>query len=358
MNLGLFMMPMHPPEKDRTVCFEEDLELVVLADQLGYSEAWVGQHHSVEWEPIPANDLFIANALPRTKQIRFGTGVTLVPLHHPTNIAVRLAYLDHLARGRLMCGFGQSGIKTDLSLFDLTTDPSTLGLMTVEGIDMVLKLWQTPPPFDFKGDFWHIRIDDPDPEIGRGYILQPYQKPHPPVAMSVMKGQSMAARMAGERGYIPLSTNLVPSSTLAQHWETYCAGAKAAGRPTPERAIWRVSRNIFVGETKEAAMDFALNSAFGRSFDYLLKLIGPGRLDNLKRDPAMPDAEVTVEYCVNELAIVGDVDECVHRLQDLWATTGGFGMLLAIAHDWDDRARWTRSIELLKHEVLPALPTL
>lgn len=358
MNLGLFMMPMHPPEKDRTTCFEEDLELVVLADQLGYTEAWVGQHHSVEWEPIPANDLFIANALPRTQQIRFGTGVTLVPLHHPTNIAVRLAYLDHLARGRLMCGFGQSGIKSDLSLFDLPSDPSTLGLMTVEGIDMVLKLWQTDPPFDFKGDFWHIHIDDPDPDVRRGYILQPYQKPHPPIAMSVMKGKSMAARMAGERGYIPLSTNLVPATTLAQHWETYCVGAKQAGRPTPDRSIWRISRNIFVGETNEQAMEFALNSAFARSFDYLIKLIGPGRLDNLKRDPAMPDAEVTVEYCIKELAIVGDVDECTRRLREVWDVTGGFGTFLMIAHDWDDRTRWTRSIELLKNEVMPALPTL
>ena len=66
MNLGVFMMPLHPPEKDRTLCFEEDVALAVLADQLGYSELWVGQHHTVAWEPIPANDLFIANVLPRT----------------------------------------------------------------------------------------------------------------------------------------------------------------------------------------------------------------------------------------------------------------------------------------------------
>src|SRR5437764_2287388 len=86
MQLGLFMMPMHPPEKDRTACFEEDLALIVRADELGYTEAWIGQHHSVAWESIPSNDLFIANALPRTQQIRFGTGVTLVRLHHSTNI--------------------------------------------------------------------------------------------------------------------------------------------------------------------------------------------------------------------------------------------------------------------------------
>ncbi|HIG17449.1 MAG TPA: LLM class flavin-dependent oxidoreductase, partial [Candidatus Handelsmanbacteria bacterium] len=99
MQLGLFMMPLHPPKKDRTICFEEDIEAIVLADELGFSEAWIGQHHSVAWEPIPANDLFIANLLPRTTNIRLGTGVSIVPQHHPVNIAVRLAFLDHLSRG-------------------------------------------------------------------------------------------------------------------------------------------------------------------------------------------------------------------------------------------------------------------
>jgi alkanesulfonate monooxygenase SsuD/methylene tetrahydromethanopterin reductase-like flavin-dependent oxidoreductase (luciferase family) len=356
MKLGLFMMPVHPPEKDRTQCFEEDLELIVRADELGYTEAWIGQHHSVAWEPIPSNDVFIANALPRTKNIRFGTGVSLVPHHHPVNIAVRLAFLDHLSRGRLYCGFGQSGIRTDLSLFDLPTDPQTLGLMTVEGIDMVLKLWQTEAPFDFKGDFWRIRIDEQNPEIASGVILKPYQKPHPPLAMSIVKGQSMASRMAGQRGYIPISTNLVPSSTLTQHWQTYCAGAKEAGRPAPDRAIWRVARNIFVGESTEAALAHALDGAFARSFDYLIKLMGPGRLGNLKEDPDMPDEAVTPEYAVRKLAIVGDVDECIRRLQEVWHETGGFGTLLMIAHDWDDKAKWIRSMELLINEVAPALP--
>lgn len=359
MELGLFMMPLHPPEKDRTQCFEEDLELVELADRLGYTEAWIGQHFSVAWEPIPANDLFIANAIARTQNIRFGTGVTIIQYHHPVNMALRLAMLDHLSRGRLLCGFGQSGISTDLSLFDLPMDPQKLGLMTVEGIDMILKLWQTDPPFDFKGDFWHIHIDEAEcnQEIAKGTILQPYQKPHPPIAMSVMKGKSMAARMAGQRGFIPVSTNLVPVATLAQHWETYCAGAAEAGRPTPDRAQWRIARNIFVGETTEDALDFAINSAFGRSFAYLFKLIGPGRLDVMKVDPTMPDSEVNAEYAAKNLAIVGDVDECIRQLHELWESTGGFGTLLMIGHDWDDRARWTRSMELLYNEVVPALPS-
>ena len=214
MKLGLFMMPLHPPEKSRTVCFEEDIELVVRADELGWSEAWVGQHLTLEWEPIPANDIFIATVIPRTKQIQLGTGVTIVPQHHPVNVAVRLAMLDHLSHGRLSCGFGQGGVPTDWELFDLP-DGRTQGLMTVEGIDMVVKLWTTEPPFDFKGDFWHIKVEHPVPEMNMGRILRPYQTPHPQVAMSIVKGSSMAARMAGQRGYKPLSTSLVPFDTVA-----------------------------------------------------------------------------------------------------------------------------------------------
>jgi alkanesulfonate monooxygenase SsuD/methylene tetrahydromethanopterin reductase-like flavin-dependent oxidoreductase (luciferase family) len=111
-----------------------------------------------------------------------------------------------------------------------------------------------------------------------------------------------------------------------------------------------------VGESTEEALEFALNSAFGRSFQYLVRLIGPGRLDNLKEDPAMPDEALTVEYCVKKLAIVGDVEECIRRLQEIWEETGGFGTLLMIGHDWDDKARWVRSMELLMNEVTPALP--
>jgi alkanesulfonate monooxygenase SsuD/methylene tetrahydromethanopterin reductase-like flavin-dependent oxidoreductase (luciferase family) len=105
-------------------------------------------------------------------------------------------------------------------------------------------------------------------------------------------------------------------------------------------------------------MEHALSGAFARSYDYLIKLIGPGRLDNFKEDPDMPDEAVTPEYCVRRLAIVGDVDECIRRLQEVWDITGGFGTLLMIAHDWDDKARWVRSMELLINEVTPALPTI
>ncbi len=358
MKLGVFMMPLHPPEKSRTQCFDEDIELVVLADELGFSEAWVGQHHSVAWEPIPANDLFIANVLPRTKQIRLGTGVTIIPQHHPVNIAVRLAYLDHLSHGRINCGFGQGGVTTDWGLFDLP-DAKTQGLMTVEGIDMVLKLWQLEAPFDLQGQFWHIKLVDPKPERGIGTLLKPYQQPHPPIAMSVVKGNSMAARMAGQRGYIPISTNLVPMTTLPDHWQTYSAGATEAGHSTPDRAIWRISRSIYIGETNDAAWEHARSGTFIRSFEYLIDVLKSANMLNLvKHDPGVADDAVTPDYMLRHLCIIGDKAECIRQLHALWQQTGGFGTLLMIAHDWDDKERWQRSMQLLAREVVPALTSV
>jgi alkanesulfonate monooxygenase SsuD/methylene tetrahydromethanopterin reductase-like flavin-dependent oxidoreductase (luciferase family) len=360
MQLGTFMMPLHPPEKDRTACFEEDVEFIVRADQLGFSEAWIGQHHTVAWEPIPSNDLFIANVLPQTKNIRLGTGVSIMPQHHPVNVAVRLAFLDHLSKGRINCGFGQGGVATDWGLFDLP-DPKTQGLMTVESIDMVLKLWEADAPFDFKGDFYHIKIEDPVPELGIGELLKPYQKPHPPIGMSVIRGESLAATMAGQRGYLPISTNLVAASTLAQHWQTYSAGATDAGLPEPERTRWRISRSVIVADSANQAWDYALDpkSAFNRAFEYLVVVLtGAKMLHIMKHDPEVPDAEVTPEYLVKNLCIVGDAKSCVDQLEGLWETTGGFDTLLMIAHDWDDRPLWERSMDLLAKEVVPKLPSV
>ena len=355
MKLGMFMMPLHPPQKDRTVCFDEDIEQVVRAEALGFTEAWIGQHHTVAWEPIPSNDLFIATLIPRTTSIRLGTGVSIIPHHHPVNVAVRLAFLDHLSRGRINAGFGQSGVPTDWGLFDLP-DPGTQGLMTMEGMELVMKLWQADAPFDFRGKFWHVHAGDPDLELGVGVMLKPYQQPHPPIGMSVIKAGSMAARTAGERGFLPISTNLVPESTLASHWETYCEGAAEAQRLTPERELWRISRSIFVADSDAEAWDHARGGTFAASLEYLIRILTAGGvLYVMKEHPDQPDAEITVDYAMEKLCIVGSVQTCIERLRALREATGGFGTLLMIAHDWDDRARWTRSLELLAREVVPAV---
>ena len=357
MRLGTFFMPLHPPERSRTECFDEDVEFVVDADRLGFTEAWCGHHVTLEWEPIPANDVFLANLIGRTKNIKLGVGVSIMPQHHPANVAARVALLDHLSHGRIYWGFGQGGVPTDWALFDLP-DPKIQGEMTAEAHEIVLMLWTQDPPYHFNGKYWQISLENHDPELRMGYPLRPYQRPHPPIAMTLFSARSKGGSIGGRLGYLPLSTNLVHHTTLAEHWRTYCKGAADGGRPEPDRSIWRIARSVYVGESNDEAWEFALNSNFGRSFDYLLALLRRAEMLELaKADPDIPNEDVSVEYVLRNLCIIGDKDSCLEQLEELWELTGGFGTLLFTKHDFDDQQRWHRCIRVLSEDIIPSLPT-
>jgi len=98
---GMFIMPVHDPAKPPAQCYDEDLELIVRCEELGLHEAWIGEHHSSTVENIVMPEIFIARALGETKTIRLGPAPACLNQHHPAHVAGRLAFLDHLSKGRL-----------------------------------------------------------------------------------------------------------------------------------------------------------------------------------------------------------------------------------------------------------------
>ena len=185
MQFGLFMMPLHPPHRSFADGYDRDVDQIVLADRLGFREAWVGEHLTERWENAPAPDLLIAKALALTKTVRLGTGVTLLALHDPVYLAHRLAMLDHMARGRFQWGIGAGGIATDLSLLGLDhANPAAVRARSAEVLDVVLKLWASDGPFSYHGKFFDIDTPPFDPVKDRGYYMKPYQTPHPPIAVA------------------------------------------------------------------------------------------------------------------------------------------------------------------------------
>lgn len=171
-----------------------------------------------------------------------------------------------------------------------------------------------------------------------------------------MSARSETLVLAGERGYLPMSINFVPARILRTHWEGVEDGARRAGRAA-DRAAWRISRDVYVAETTAEARREALGGTLARDWTgYFLPLLKKvGLLGLTKVDPDMPDSEVTVEYLADQVWIVGDPDEVTHRLRRLQQDVGGFGTLLVIAHEWEPRSAWTRSMTLLKEHVLPRL---
>jgi alkanesulfonate monooxygenase SsuD/methylene tetrahydromethanopterin reductase-like flavin-dependent oxidoreductase (luciferase family) len=356
MQFGLFMMPLHPPHRAFADCYDRDIAQIVVADQLGFREAWVGEHLTERWENAPAPDLLLAQALALTKNVRLGTGVTLLALHNPVYLAHRLAMLDHMSRGRFQWGIGGGGIPTDLSLFGL--DPSSVRARSAEVLDVVLKLWASEGRFTYRGKFFDIDTPVLDPVKGRGYYMKPLQQPHPPIAVAASTPDSSSMRMAGERGWIPMSSSLLSRSHLAAHWRLVESGAAGAGRRA-DRSNWRVARDVLVAPTSSMARERA-RAVLGRNYveHQHPNRIGTVQMASTKLDPSIPDDAVTVDYLMENVWIVGDPAECTEKIHELYEVSGGFGALLSITTDSDDAGWDHESLRLLMEDVAPRVAHL
>lgn len=353
-DYGMFLMPVHDPEKPPAQCYDEDMELLVRSEELGFSEFWVGEHHSSSYENIVMPEIFLGKALGLTEKIRLGAAPVCLPYHHPAHVAGRLAFFDHLSHGRLNVCFGPGAIPTDMEMYGIK--PEDAGAMVGEAINMIMTLWTTDPPYDINGRFWQIHVEkEVREELGIGVYLKPYQQPHPPLSVPVIMQNSAGMRIAGGKGYSPFSHHMVASNVLANHWDTYTEGARSAERE-PDRQKWKISRNIFVADTTEEAREKARNLSLGKCLNYILQLtdLGPGR-GMWKRDPNMAEADCNLDYMMDEQIIAGDPDEVVRQIHRMMEETGEFGTLIMTAHDWDDKDAWINCIELFAKEVMPAL---
>ncbi|MFN8540005.1 MAG: LLM class flavin-dependent oxidoreductase [Thermomicrobiales bacterium] len=359
MQLGYFTMPLHPPGSDIGLTMAADLEQIVALERFGYAEAWIGEHFTSVWENVPCPDLLIAQVLAKTERIKVGTGVSCLPNHNPLMLAQRIAQLDQMARGRFMWGVGSGGFPGDFELFDIDTARLEQRGLTREILDAVLTLWDDPKPGLVEHPRWRYRVPEPQSDIGLELHLRPYQRPHPPIGVAGIGPRSDMLTLAGERDWIPMSINIVTPQTLKAHWVTYAESAAKAGR-TVDRAIWRISRDVYIGETPEQARRDVLDGVLGRDWrDYFLPLLKKGNLLMApKLDQSMTDEEVTLEYLCENIWIVGDVEEVTRKLRNLYTEVGGFGTLLVIGHEWNPDDKWRRSMELLATEVAPRLGDL
>src|SRR5438309_6301874 len=172
MNLGFFTMPIHPLEKDWRLSLKEDREAFLLADELGFTEAYVGEHVTDKAENITSSIAFIAWIAAATKQIRLGTGTINMPNTHPAALAASIAMLDHMLDGRFIFGISPGGLLSDAEIFgNLDADRNA---MFLEAINQVLAIWSNDPPYNLKAKFWNISVERQFiAELGQGSVAKP-----------------------------------------------------------------------------------------------------------------------------------------------------------------------------------------
>ena len=243
MQLGFFTMPIHPLDKDWRQSLREDRETFILADELGFSEAYVGEHTTDKAENITSCTLFLASLVGRTKQIRLGTGTVNLPNTHPARVAGDIAMLDHLLDGRLNFGISPGGLPSDAEAF------GTLGVdrnaMFVEAIDQVLQIWASDPPYDIVGKYWSVTTSKTlIADLGQGLIAKPLQAPHPPIIVTVVAPFSQGRHRSG-RARVGAHQRELPDAAMgAEPLAEIRRGLRAGGTPGGPRRTG-VSRKAY-----------------------------------------------------------------------------------------------------------------
>ncbi|HET7405938.1 MAG TPA: LLM class flavin-dependent oxidoreductase [Mycobacteriales bacterium] len=338
LRFGIFLAPFHPAGQNPTLALERDLELIVRLDQLGYDEAWIGEHHSAGYEIIASPEVFIAVASQRTKHIKLGTGVSSLPYHHPLMLADRMVLLDHLTRGRVMFGVGPGALPSDA--FMMGIDPARQRDMMEESLEAILALLDGSEPVTRQTDWFTLR----DARLQ----LRPYTHPRFDVAVAAQVSPA-GPRAAGRFGVGLLSIGATSAGgfdVLGSHWQVMEERAQEFGTVV-DRSKWRLVGPMHIAPTEEQAR---AEVAYGVAdwIDYFRRIAA------LPLAPDAEDAESMVDALNNSgMAVVGTPEMAAAQVQRLIDQSGGFGTYLFMAHEWADREATLRSYELFAKEVMP-----
>src|SRR5262245_20869259 len=261
MRLGYFTMPMHPMHRNWTETLKEDRQAIILADKLGFYDAFMGEHLTDRCESVTNSMLFHATLIPETKQIKLATGTTNIAHMHPVLIAVHAAMFDHLAQGRFILGISPGALTSDAEALGILDEDRNK--MLAEAIDVILAIWEREPPYDidFPDNRYKVAIRRTAAlPIGVGYMGKPYQQPRPEIVGTVVAPFSPGVVHMGKRDFHPLSANFLLAKHLKSHWENYCKGKAEVGAEA-NVADWRIARAIFVHDDDKVAARYGRHDA-------------------------------------------------------------------------------------------------
>ena len=351
MEFGIFSNGFRP-HTSAAQTYQEDLSEIVLADQLGFRDVYISEHHG---EPIyidkvdtlPVPELLMCKAAALTKRIRMGAAVKLIHLHHPVDTAIQAAVADHvIGNGRFIFGFG-TGFPNPFfsSQRGLSHDDRHARLR--ESLDFILKCWSAQAPFDWDGKYWR----------GKNVVAtpRPLNKPHMPMATAT--DTPAMIDLAGSRGYTLLSAQLEPAAFLKKKADRYARAAMAAGRSTPLQSI-TAARYVYLADSRAEAMD-DLRPAITYELGFQMKR-GLIKIIRSNYDLQFTGDAVSFDQLAEAgFYCLGDPDSVARQIREFYDASGGFGTLLIVTgKDWATREKRERSMRLFMEQVAPKLRDL
>ena len=357
MRLGYFTMPLHPLGRNPTQTLQEDRETIIFADQLGFYDAFVGEHLTDQAENVTNSLLFLATLIEQTKTIKLGSGTSNLSHSHPTLLASQAAMFDHLAKGRFIFGISPGALASDAeALGILSQDRNQL---FAEAIDVILAIWEREAPYkiDLENNRFKVTTEQTYlPSIGRGIMMKPYQSPRPEIVGTVVAPHSKGVIAMGKRDFHPMSANFLLSHWLSSHWANYQEGKASVGE-VAQSTDWRVARTIFVADDEATAQRYGAddaNSPYRYYYRQMLTKMKMGKRHVIfKKTVDEDDSLLTEDRLLEDLVLKGTVNQVVDQILALREEAGDFGEIVYAGMDLVDPKLGRRSMELMAHEVMP-----
>lgn len=312
--------------------FEETMRDCERAEAAGFDSVWLGEHHnSPTLYPTPL--IGLAAIAARTRRVRLGTGVLLLPLYHPLSVAEEGAMVDVISGGRLILGVGVGYAPEEFAAFGVPI--TERGSRMDEAAVLIQRLW----------------AEEQVTHEGRHFTLtnatvgpRPVQQPRPPLWFAGWI--EPAIRRAGRLGDAWLGGPSARLDELATCVRLYRDARKSAGRD-PDGGDVALMRYVFVAESTERARVIA-GAAFMRSFEQTY-FRWPHPV--VKR----PTGDLTVERLAEARIILGDPASCIRQIARFQEDLGLTYLICRLSAPGIPRDAATASLELFTREVMPAL---
>jgi alkanesulfonate monooxygenase SsuD/methylene tetrahydromethanopterin reductase-like flavin-dependent oxidoreductase (luciferase family) len=329
--------------------YNEDIREIVLAEELGFRDAYISEHHGElpyvnRVDTIPEPDLLICKASAFTSKIRMGSAVKLIHIHHPIDVGIQAAVTSHmLGPGRYIFGFG-TGFASPLFSQERGLTFEDRHARLAESLEAIIKCWNTDEPFDLDGKYWN----------GKGLIALPKPRDAGGPAMATATDNEPMLKLAAERGYALLTTFQETAARVRAKAERYVNYALAAGQRDPLKNIV-VSRIVYIADTRQkaiedlrAAVAYEVSVQAERGFLKLLK-----NVYNLD----VPNDGRAIDVLVDAgIYLVGDAQQVTKQLKDFYIASGGFGTLLIVAGKaWANTEKRHASMRAFMSDVAPQL---
>ena len=348
MRFGLFFQVPESPGRAHAERYAEMLDLIVLADSLGFDVAWLAELHFGGAFSLLSSPLMAVPVIAqRTRRIRIGTAVTLLPLHHPLQCAEQAATADLLSGGRLEFGVGRGSIPSQFHGFRV---PVAENRARFDECLEIIRLAWTGERFSYRGTFYQIE--------NLAVVPRPLQRPHPPIRVAVHSQESFAH--IGDLG-LPIysGTTTTPLPQLREYTALYRAHLAAGGHPWQNDQM-ALMMPVHIGPTAVAARD-AMRPGVHQYYENLRTIFADlpdSYVEHLPRLRAIEEtlANLPYERFCRDQGVFGDASEVVDRLQ---AARDEFGLSQIIC--WFDqgsrlpRDEVERAMRRCAEQVMPKL---